>query len=577
MIKLILIRVLCLSALCLGGAAAVAVCRAQGLERELEATAGAAVVVSVKNFSGRVTVVAAGEGEELRRVSLRAESPGAAVLESDVKTLAADGRVEIEVREGRRERDRIDLFLRVPRRARVRVETRAGAVDVSGSLSEVEAATDTGTIRADVPVDSLRYSFRWTASRPRFYSETELGKVEEKRGGRFEVAGRIGDKKAKRDERVKLDFETERGVILFGVDPSSVPADLRERQLTEAARAIIRSGNQDLIEAIRKITPRFVGEYARTLPPPRGGAPVLNVATKGERAAREVAPQLMRVTANVTDRQGRAIAGLERKDFSVSEGEAVREVVEVSPARTPFNLVLLLDVSGSVEERLDFVRKSALAFVNTVSPQDRVAIISFRDDIQLISDFTTDRSLLAQRIKDIEAGGGTALYDALAYTLVETLKPLRDERTAIVVISDGDDNRSFIPFPSILETIVETGAVIYPLYIPSGLTPASSAPEAATTLDPTRTRYLSLTSRADEEGRKLAGVSGGVYYPVRRFDELQLAYNDIVAQLRTSYTLSYATTSATARGRVRVRVAREGAVVRLSPAVGAGTSQSKQE
>ncbi|HZG53812.1 MAG TPA: VWA domain-containing protein, partial [Pyrinomonadaceae bacterium] len=453
--------------------------------------------------------------------------------------------------------------------------TRGGAVDVSGPLSEAEALTDTGTIRADVPLDSLRYSFRWTASRPRFYSEVELGKVEEGRGGRFEVSGRIGDKKAKRDLRVKLDFETERGVILFGVDPASVPADLRERQLTEAARAIIRSGNQDLIEAIRKVTPRFVGEYARTLPPPRGSAPVLTVAAKGERAAAsEVAPQLMRVNANVTDRFGRAISGLERKDFSVSEGEAVREVVDVSPSRTPFNLVLLLDVSGSVEERLDYVRKSALAFVNTVSPQDRIAIISFRDDIQLISDFTTDRSLLAARIKDIEAGGGTALYDALAYTLVHTLKPLRDERTAIVVISDGDDNRSFIPFPYILETIIETGAVVYPLYIPSGLIPASSAPAAATTLDPTRSRFLTLTSRADEEGRKLASVSGGVYYPVRRFEELQTAYDDVVAQLRTSYTVSYATTNAATRGRVRVRVAREGAVVRLSPAVAGTTQQS---
>jgi Ca-activated chloride channel family protein len=444
-------------------------------------------------------------------------------------------------------------------------------------LSEVEAATDTGTIRADVPLDSLRYSFRWTASRPRFYSEAELGRVEEKRGGRFEVSGRIGDKKANRDERIKLDFETERGVILFGVDPASVPADLRERQLTEAARAIIRSGQQDLIEAIRKITPRFVGEYAQTLPPPRGGAPVLNVAPQSGRAEREVAPQLMRVTANVTDRAGRAIAGLERKDFSVSEGDTPREVVEVETARTPFNLVLLLDVSGSVEERLDFVRKSALAFVNTVSPQDRVAIISFRDDIKIISGFTTDRGLLAQRIKDIEAGGGTALYDALAYTLVDTLKPLRDERTAIVVISDGDDNRSFIPFTNILETVIETGAVIYPLYIPSGLIPAASAPAAVTTLDPTRTRFLALTSRADEEGRKLASVSGGVYYPVRRFEELQRAYDDVVAQLRTSYTVSYATTSAPARGRVRVRVAREGAVVRLSPVVASATSQSNRK
>jgi VWFA-related protein len=571
MFKLMSVRALCLSVLCV--ACCGVVCRAQGLEREL--SAAGQVEVSVKNPSGRVTIVAAAEGEERKSVSLKAESPGAAVGESDVVSNATNGRIEIEVREGRAERDRIDLSLRVPQRAKVRVETRGGAVDVSGPVSEAEAATDTGTIRADVPLDSLRYSFRWTASRPRFYSEVELGKVEERRGGRFEVSGRMGDKKAKRDQRVKLDFETERGVILFGVDPASVPADLRERQLTEAARAIIRSGNQDLIEAIRKITPRFVGEYARSLPPPRGGAPVLTVAAKGERATREIAPQLMRVNANVTDRLGRAISGLERKDFSVLEGNEPREVVSVEPTRTPFNLVLLLDVSGSVEERLDFIRKSALAFANTVSPQDRIAIISFRDDIQLISDFTTDRNLLAERIKEIEAGGGTALYDALAYTLVHTLKPLRDERTAIVVLSDGDDNRSFIPFPYILETIIETGAVVYPLYIPSGLIPAANAPAPSTTLDPTRTRFLSLTSRADEEGRKLASVSGGVYYPVRRFDELQLAYNDVVAQLRTSYTISYSTTTTAAmRNRLRVRVAREGAVVRLSPAIGAGTSQS---
>ncbi len=342
MLSLRLFHALCLCVVSIGLGV---LCRAQGLERELDG-AGAATVVSVKNLSGRVTIVAAAEGEERKGISLKAESPSgaaAAVKESDVVTKAAGGRVEIEVREGRAggERDRIDLVLRVPQRAKVRVETRGGAVDVSGNLSEVEVQTETGTIRADVPLDSLRYSFLWTASRPRFYSEVELGKVEEKRGGRFEVAGRFGDKKAKREERVRLNLETERGVILFGVDPASVPADLRERGLTEAARAIIRSGNQDLIEAIRKITPRFVGEYARTLPPPRGGAPVLSVAAKGGRTttstaaavaatgvvASEVAPpQLVRLNVNVTDREGRAISGLERKDFSVFERRCARPV-----------------------------------------------------------------------------------------------------------------------------------------------------------------------------------------------------------------------------------------------------------
>ena len=124
----------------------------------------------------------------------------------------------------------------------------------------------------------------------------------------------------------------------------------------------------------------------------------------------------------------------------------------------------------------------------------------------------------------------TALYDALGYVLADPVKRLRGERTAIVVISDGDDNRSFVPFPAILEALVESGALVYPLYIPSGLIPEGSVPKPEVTIDPLRTRYLTLTTRADEEGKKLALASGGVYYPIHRLEDLQRAYDDVVVQ-----------------------------------------------
>jgi len=565
-----LLKLLCILSIglfvCLAGTAAA---RAQVLERELAATGGRVEIV-VRNRAGRVTIVAAPAAEERKSVSLKAESPGQPVAEADVLTKASGGRIEIEVAESRsaRERDRVDLLLRVPARSRVRIETGGGAADVSGPLSEAVVSTDTGTIRADVPTDALTYNFRWTASRPRVYSEVELAKIEERRGGRFEMKGRLGDKKAKGDSRTRLEFTTERGVVVFGVEASNVPSDLRERKLTEAAQAIIRTGNQDLIEAIRRVVPRFVGEYAETLPA-KNRQPSILAKAVGQDVAVRVAPQIMRLNASVTDRHGRALSGLRSADFVVTENGEPREVVEVVTSRAPFNVILLLDVSGSVEERLDFIRKAALSFINTTGPQDRLAIISFRDDVQVISDFTTDKSLLAERVKDIEAGGATALYDALAYSLVSTLRPLRGERTAVVVLSDGDDNRSFIPFSDVLEATIESGALVYPLYIPSGLIPTSGPPAPLSTLDPVRSRYLTLTSRADAEGRKLAEFSGGVYYPVTRIDELQRAYDDVVAQLRTAYTISY--TSATEgpqQRRVRVRVNRDGAAVRLSPAVG---------
>jgi hypothetical protein len=91
-------------------------------------------------------------------------------------------------------------------------------------------------------------------------------------------------------------------------------------------------------------------------------------------------------------------------------------------------------------------------------------------------------------------------------------------------------------------------------------------------MDPTRTRYLTLTTRAHEEGQKLAAASGGVYYPIRHLGELQRAYDDVVVQLRTAYTITYASNSTpSGHRRVRVRANREGASVRLSPVVGVAT------
>jgi VWFA-related protein len=547
--------------------AAVVPALAQSVERELSTPAK--VTVSIRNRNGRVVVTAS---EEQKNVSVRAESAGAAVSESDVVSVVKGSLVEIDVR-ARREQDRIDLTVRVPERARVKVTSMAGAVDVLGNIASAEVETDTGTIRADVPTEAIHLNLLWQASRPRHFGDIELPKVKEKRGGWFEISGKIGDKKAKKDDRVELNFTTQRGVMLFNVDPSMVPTDLRERPLTEAARAIVRSGDRLLIDSIRKVSPKLFGDYAETLPPPKETPSLVSRRTPGM-VATSIAPQRMRLNVNVTDRQGRALKGLSPSDFEVFENGQTRQVTEVEPTNAPFNLVLMLDVSGSVEEHINFIRKAARNFLNTVNPQDRIAIISFRDDIQIISDFTTDRSLLSERLKAIDAGGPTALYDALAYTLVEQLKQLRGERTAVVIMSDGDDNRSFVPFGAILETVLESGALIYPLYVPSGLVREGSVPAASTTIDPLRTRFMALTTRAEEEGRKLASVSGGVYYPITRLDELQQAYEDIVAQLRMSYSVTYVSDNAGGQKerRVRVRINREGASVRASPAVEATTA-----
>ena len=578
--------------------------RAQAYEKEF--TVNAKSLLTIKNRSGRVTVITS--DSEKDKATLQANSSGAAVEPGDVSVSGG----EIAVRE-RTAQNRIDLTVHIPKRARVRIESESGMVDVIGDFEMADVFTNTGTIHADVPLDAVKFKFIWESSRPRFLSDVELPRVKEGRAGSFSISGALGphtkkskhkkqpaesektdnenrtvkaeqtektvgsspddaaetSKKSGNTELVQLNFTTQRGIILLNVDPSMAPNDLRERPLTEAARAIVRSGNLPLIEAIRKVSPHLFGDYARTLPPPQREPSLVNLRPPGELATR-VTPLLMRVNASVTDYHGRAIAGMQLADFAVYEDGAERKIVNVTPATEPFNLLLLLDVSGSVEERIDFIRKAARDFLNTASPQDRISIISFREDIQIISGFSTDRSMLSKKLDDIGAGGATALYDALGYILSDTLKPLRGERTAIVILSDGDDNKSFVPFPAIIEATSESGALIYPLYVPSGLIPESSVPQPSITVDPLRTRYLTITTRAAEEGQKLATASGGVFYSIKRLEDLQKAYDDVVAQLRTAYTITYASNAdGTGHRRIRVRANREGASVRLSPVVSA--------
>jgi VWFA-related protein len=573
---------------------------AQSPAYEKELTGGGKANLTIRNRNGRVSVVSS--DDEKSRTSFQATSAGAAVAPADVNVSGS----EITVRE---RRERIDLTVHVPKRSRVKIETDTGMVDVIGDFEAAEVLTNTGTIHADVPLDALKFKFLWQSSHPRFLSDVELPAIKEGRAGAFSISGTLGpDAKRKKQKRkpattadenpdaaddkvvpnntatkpddntekppekqelVQLSFITQRGVILLNVDPAMAPNDLRERPLTEAARAIVRSGDGPLIDAIRKVSPRMFGDFARTLPPPRSEPSLVTLRPPGELAT-SVSAQLMRVNASVTDRNGRAIPGMSNSDFAVYEDGSERKVVDVTPATEPFNLVLLLDVSGSVEERIDFIRKAARDFLSTASPQDRISIISFHSDIRVISGFSTDRRLLSKKLDEIDAGGATALWDALGYTLVDTLKPMRGERTAVVILSDGDDNKSFVPFPAILEATIESGALIYPLYVPSGLIPESSVPRPSITVDPMRTRYLTITTRAAEEGQKLATVSGGVFYPIKRLEDLQKAYDDVVAQMRTAYTITYAAgADGKSHRRIRVRANRDGASVRLSPVVAA--------
>jgi VWFA-related protein len=580
--------------------------QAQNFNRNFDIKSGG--LVEITNLYGRVEIQAGETGaadDKDNNTYIVQANTNKSFIESDLKIANADGNLKIEVAP-QSSQTRIDLIIKLPPRVRLRVKTGEGEVRVSGNLQSADVETDTGTISADVPLDDVRYNFVWTESRPRYLSDVELEKVKEKAAGKFVVKGKIvgeerekgrkgekekseaeeneeettdnenKDKKLKskeqrttNNEQIELNLTTARGIILLNVNPNEVPSDLRERPLTDAAKAIIRSGDSLLMEAIRRASPKYFGDYAKTLPPLKREPTFADKKT----APNTANSQIKKVLIQVTDINNRAIPDLQAKDFEVIESGIKREVLSVEPTTASFNLVLLLDVSGSVDNYVDFIRKAARNFVNTVRPSDRIAIIIFNEDVKTLSTFTTDKGKLSESLDTFDAGGGTAFYDALAYTLAETLRPLKGERTAIVTLTDGDDNRSFLSFDSLLGSIQESGALVYPLYVPSGLIAASQQnrdPNA--TVDPLRTRYMALTSKAEGEGEKLAQISGGVYYPIRQLGEIQKAYDDIVIQLRTAYSITFRSDAAEigdnrASPRLKVKVNRENTFVKLGSVV----------
>ncbi len=553
--------------------------------------------IEITNFYGRVNVSA--EETQEAKVSILAQSKNS-LAETELKTSAANGKIKVEVNP-KDERIRIDLDIKIPLRSRVYVETRAGEVRIAGNVQFAEVITETGTISTDVPLDDVKYDFLWRASRPRYLSDVPLAEYKERSGGRFTMNGKLAiedksektkdkieenpdenpdenpatdeqskiddkdkknkEKKPKDKGQIALNLTTDRGIILLNVNPSEVPSDLRERPLTEAAKSIIRSGDSILMEAIRRTNPKYFGDYAKTLPPLKREPTISDKPQNGDTSTAKIKKAVVRVS----DINNRAIRDLKKDDFIVSEGGKEREIISVEPSTATFNLVLLLDVSGSIDNYVNFIRKAARNFINTMNPQDKITIIVFNEDVKQLTTFTTDKNKLSESLDTFDAGGSTAYYDAVAYSLVDILRPFHGERTAVVILSDGDDNRSFLPFDALLGSIQESGALIYPLYVPSELVAASATNSANNTLDPLRTRYMALTSKAESEGKQLAQVSGGVYYPIRRLDELQQAYDDIVLQLRTAYTITYRSTSADTTGspRLKVRTKTEGTFVNI--------------
>jgi VWFA-related protein len=244
----------------------------------------------------------------------------------------------------------------------------------------------------------------------------------------------------------------------------------------------------------------------------------------------------------------RTVGQLEQKDFAIFEDDAAQEISFFASAETPFDLVLLIDLSGSTSEKLKLIRKSATSFIEAARPTDRVAILTFTDHLAVVSPLTFDREELKTRIKKMEKpSGGTNLWDSLRYVLDTMLNPERNvRRSAVVMMTDGVDNAlpdvpgegSHTGFDELLAIVSESNPIVIPIYLDTEREMIKSRRFYSTDAYQTARRQLAL----------IAAESGSNLYYALKTEDLKDVYQQVIRDLGTVYSIGYRPSNKTRDG-----------------------------
>ena len=172
---------------------------------------------------------------------------------------------------------------------------------------------------------------------------------------------------------------------------------------------------------------------------------------------------LVTLPVSVMDRSGKYIPNLRKEDFRLWEDGVEQDVAFFASVDKPFSLVLMIDTSGSTRFRLEDIQDAAIAFVNQLRPDDRVMVVSFDDQVRVLSEFTNDRFRLRDAIRETETGNGTRLYDAVDLVINQRLNSVSG-RKAICLFTDGVDTTSrHASYASNLRDVEELDALVYPV------------------------------------------------------------------------------------------------------------------
>lgn len=252
----------------------------------------------------------------------------------------------------------------------------------------------------------------------------------------------------------------------------------------------------------------------------QGADNVVRNATSSRDAEIRVDVNLVLVPVSVTDPRDRLVTGLEKENFSVFDSNVQQNLKTFSTEDAPVTIGIVFDLSGSMTSKFVRARKALSEFLRTSNPKDEFFVVGFNDRPAVIVDYTSDVNDVDARMVMLKPENRTALIDAI-YLGVDKLKQGKYDRKALLIVSDGGDNRSRYTAKELQRVVRESDVQIYAMGIFDLYAPTVEEQNGPGLLS------------------DICDMTGGRMFKVMDLNDLSDIASRISAELRNEYVLGY--------------------------------------
>ena len=260
---------------------------------------------------------------------------------------------------------------------------------------------------------------------------------------------------------------------------------------------------------------------AQQPPPPAGQPPQTPFRS---------AVDLVSLNVTVTEGTGKYVTDLTAQDFAVFEDGVKQDVTFFTRTNLPIALALLIDTSASMENKLPTAQEAAIGFAKRLRPQDLAEVVDFDSRVVVLQSFSNSLFELEQAIRKTSAGGSTSLYNAVYIALKDLKKVVAKSsddirRQAIVVLSDGEDTSSLLPFEEVLDLAKRSETAIYSIGLRAGEGTSGVSAKGF--------------KEAEFVMRQFSQETGGRSFFPNQVSDLAGIYGQISDELSSQYTVGY--------------------------------------